>query len=56
MILIIFTFYFVFKDMDLNAVAKTISNVNIMYILTAVTCMCVFLLCEASILEETLVL
>ena len=48
LILIIFTFYFVFKDMDLNAVAKTISNVNIMYILTAVTCMCVFLLCEAS--------
>ncbi|MDY5212147.1 lysylphosphatidylglycerol synthase transmembrane domain-containing protein [Intestinibacter sp.] len=48
LILIIFTFYFVFRDMDLNTVAKTISNVNRMYILIAATCMCIFLLCEAS--------
>ncbi|MDO5010766.1 MAG: lysylphosphatidylglycerol synthase transmembrane domain-containing protein, partial [Intestinibacter bartlettii] len=48
LILIAFTFYFVFKDMDINTVANTISHINIFYILIAATCMCIFLLCEAS--------
>lgn len=47
LILIVFTFYFVFKDMDIKTVVSTISNVNVFYLLIAVVSMCVFLLCEA---------
>ncbi len=54
LILIVFTFYFVFKDMDIKTVINTISNVNIMYILVAVACMFVFLLCEASNFKRNL--
>lgn len=48
LILIVFTFYFVFKGMDFNTVVNTISETNIFYLLIASVCMCIFLLCEAN--------
>lgn len=48
LILIVFTFYFVFRGMDLNTVVNTISKTNAFYLLIGALCMCVFLLCEAS--------
>ena len=46
-ILIVFTFYFVFKDMNLKNVIDTISKTNAFYLFIGVLCMCVFLSCEA---------
>ena len=48
LILIVFTFYFVFRGMDLNTVVNTISKTNAFYLLIGALCMCIFLLCEAS--------
>lgn len=48
LILIVFTFYFVFRGMDLNTVVTTISKTNVFYLLIGALCMCIFLLCEAS--------
>lgn len=46
-ILIVFTFYFVFKDMDLKTVINTISDVKVFYLFIAAVSMCIFILCEA---------
>lgn len=46
-ILIVFTFYFVFKDMNLKNVINTISNTNGFYLFIATLCMCIFLSSEA---------
>ena len=46
-ILIVFTFYFVFKDMDLKTVINTISDVKVFYLFIAAVSMCIFMLCEA---------
>ena len=48
LILIVFTFYFVFRGMDLNTVVNTISKTNAFYLLIGALCMCIFLLCEDS--------
>lgn len=48
LILIVGTFYFVFKGMDFKTVVNTISKTNVFYLLIGVLCMCLFLLCEAS--------
>ncbi|MGL5693234.1 MAG: lysylphosphatidylglycerol synthase transmembrane domain-containing protein [Peptostreptococcaceae bacterium] len=54
-ILIVLTFYFVFKDMDISTIFKTISSVNINYILIAIGSMCIFILCEAMNIKRNLI-
>lgn len=53
-ILIAVTFYLVFKDMDMKTILKTISNINLYYILIGVGCMFIFILCEAINIKRNL--
>lgn len=46
-LMIVATFYFIFKDMDIKSMLSTISNINGGYLLVAVVSMCIFILCEA---------
>lgn len=55
LILIVITFYFIFKNLDINKVIKTVSQINIFYILPAILCMCVYIFCEASNTKRNLI-
>ncbi|SCH87249.1 MULTISPECIES: lysylphosphatidylglycerol synthase transmembrane domain-containing protein [unclassified Romboutsia] len=55
LILIAITFYFIFKSLDINKVIKTISQINIFYIIPAIVCMCVYIFCEASNTKRNLI-
>lgn len=46
-ILVIFVFYFIFRDMDVEKIIETISNINGFYVVIAIASMCIFILCEA---------
>lgn len=47
LVLMVFIFFIVFRDIDIKSVAATISKVNVSYLFLAIVCMIVFILCEA---------
>lgn len=53
-ILIIFTFYFIFKDVEIKSIIETISNINIFYMVPAIGCMFIFILCESLNIKRNL--
>ena len=55
LLLIIFTFWFIFKDQDINEIFKTIQSTNITYILLGAFLMLLVFLSEANNVRQVLV-
>ena len=53
-LLIILTFYVIFKGQDIKDIFKILEGVKIQYILIAILCMCIYITCEAINLGRTL--
>ena len=54
LLLIILTFYIIFKNNDINNIITIISKVKIKYIFLAITCMIIFICCEGINIGRTL--
>lgn len=52
--LIILTFYIILKDQDITEIFSIAQNVKINYILIAMGCMCIYVICEAINIGRTL--
>lgn len=52
--LIILTFYIILKDQDITEIFNIVQNVKIKYILIAMGCMCIYVICEAINIGRTL--
>ncbi|WP_164914379.1 lysylphosphatidylglycerol synthase transmembrane domain-containing protein [Aminipila luticellarii] len=55
-LLLLVTFYFIFRSQDMGSVLRTVTEVNPIYIGIAIGCMCLFICCEAINIERTLTL
>ncbi len=53
-IIVILTFYMIFKDNDIKSIISTIKNVNLLYIILAVIFMFIFILCEGINIRRVL--
>ncbi len=53
-IIIIFTFYVIFKDQDITGIFGILGNVNKRFVLLAILCMCFYITCEAINIGRTL--
>lgn len=53
-LLIILTFYIILKDQNIGEMIKVLGTVKIQYILIAVGCMCIYVICEAINIGRTL--
>ena len=53
-IIIIFTFYIIFKDQDITGIFGILGNVNKRFVLLAILCMCFYITCEAINIGRTL--
>lgn len=53
-LLIILTFYFVFRDQNIDEIFSILGTVKIEYVFIAIGCMCVYVLCEAINIGRTL--
>lgn len=53
-LLIILTFYIIFKDQDITHIFSILGGVKKQYIIIAVLCMCVYIICEAVNIGRTL--
>lgn len=54
LLVIALTFYIILKDQNVNELLNTLSQIDLRYILVAVICMCVYLICEAVNIGRTL--
>lgn len=52
--LIILTFYIILKDQNIGEIFEVLGTVKIQYILIAVGCMCIYVMCEAINIGRTL--
>ena len=53
-LLIVITFYIIFKDQNVTDILNLLMNVKIRYILIAVLCMCIYVICDSINLGRTL--
>ena len=53
-LLIMVTFYIILKDQDITEIFYILQNVKMQYILIAIICMCIYILCEAINIGRTL--
>ncbi len=53
-LIILLTFYIIFKGKDINNIMNVLSGIDLKYILIAIACMCVYLVCEAINIGRTL--
>lgn len=53
-LLIVLTFYIILKDQDITEIYSILQNVKMQYILIAVLCMCIYVICEAINIGRTL--
>lgn len=53
-LLLVFTFYFMFRNQNLHKIIRTAADVNPIYIVIAISCMGMFILCEAINIRRTL--
>lgn len=53
-LLIMVTFYIILKDQDITEIFYIVQNVKMQYILIAIICMCIYILCEAINIGRTL--
>lgn len=53
-VLIVITFYLIFRKENIGGIISTVTEVNPIYILIAVGCMCAFVCCEAVNIGRTL--
>ena len=53
-LLIVLTFYIILKDQDITEIYSILQNVRMQYILIAVGCMCIYVICEAINIGRTL--
>ena len=54
LLIILLTFYIIFKDQDITKIITVLSNIDLKYILIAIICMCIYLICEAINIGRTL--
>lgn len=54
LLIILLTFYIIFKDQDINQIMSALSSIDLKYILIAIICMCIYLICEAINIGRTL--
>lgn len=52
--IIILTFYIILKDQNIGEILKIVVNVKIQYLLIAMICMCIYIICEAINIRRTL--
>jgi len=53
-LLLVLTFYFMFRNQNLHKIIRTAADVNPIYIVIAISCMGMFILCEAINIRRTL--
>ncbi len=53
-LIILLTFYIILKDQDISKIMEALSKIDLKYILIAIICMCIYLICEAINLGRTL--
>lgn len=53
-ILIVLTFYIIFKDQDVSQIFEVVRSAKKEFILIAILCMCFYILCEATNIRRTL--
>ncbi len=53
-LIILLTFYIILKDQDIYKIMEALSKIDLKYILIAIICMCIYLICEAINLGRTL--
>lgn len=54
MLLIILTFYIILKDQNITEMFEVLGTVKLQYILIAVICMCIYIICESINIGRTL--
>lgn len=53
-LIILLTFYIILKDQSISKIIDVLSSIDLKYILIAIICMCVYLICEAINIGRTL--
>lgn len=53
-LIIVLTFYIILKDQSITKIVDVISSIDLKYILIAIICMCIYLICEAINIGRTL--
>lgn len=53
-LIILLTFYIILKDQDISKIIETLSSIDLKYILIAIICMCIYMICEAINIGRTL--
>lgn len=53
-LIIVLTFYIILKDQDITEIMRALSSIDLKYILIAIICMCIYLICEAINIGRTL--
>lgn len=53
-LIILLTFYIILKDQDINEIVNVLSSIDLKYILIAILCMCLYIVCEAINIGRTL--
>lgn len=53
-LIILLTFYIILKDQDINETVNVLSSIDLKYILIAILCMCLYIVCEAINIGRTL--
>lgn len=53
-LIILLTFYIILKDQSISKIIDVLSSIDLKYILIAIICMCIYLICEAINIGRTL--
>ena len=53
-LIILLTFYIILKDQSISKIIDVLSSIDLKYILIAIICMCVYLICEAINIGRTI--
>lgn len=53
-LIILLTFYIILKDQSMSKIIDVLSSIDLKYILIAIICMCIYLICEAINIGRTL--
>ena len=53
-LIIVLTFYIILKDQSITKIIEVLSSIDLKYILIAIICMCIYLICEAINIGRTL--
>ena len=54
MLIILLTFYIILKDQSITKIIEVLSSIDLKYILIAIICMLIYLICEAINIGRTL--